>query len=296
MKKGCFLFVVVIALSLICSIKANPDDWKSPDSHIECDWVSESAAYDESLTTMATSDYFLTGEYSDYLVLTLDSSITSNKLQFYAWNVGVFPPINAFWIELKVGLGSADTLVYFGDFPRKVWTEKSFSEATIDRMSVRFYGKYSGGYNYLYEVDFWEIEEAPTEYNFYGTINSQHTITSQRSWSFDRYSFINQISAIDSHKTVSFSLFATISQGFSISSIFDYVQTRNFYGTITQILLATSRRIWVFGSKGFIQQVFGIEGYTNLVTEAFNILPYILLALVIIIPVGAIIARTQKWI
>jgi len=164
LKKGVFLVLCLFLFLVLPFPSVFADGWVSPDSHIECDWTGETYAYDESLETMATSDYFGTDEYSDYLVLTLDSSITSNKLRFYAWNEVMFPPYNYFWIELKVGLGSADTLVYFGDFTRKVWTEKSFSEATIDRMSVRFYGMYSGGYNHLYEVDFWEIEEAPSQY------------------------------------------------------------------------------------------------------------------------------------
>jgi len=105
-------------------------------------------------------------------------------------------------------------------------------------------------------------EEAPAEYNFYGTINSQVTVTSQRSWMFNRYSSINEVFSIQTQKSGSFNLFGTVSQVFSISSLFDYIQTRNFYGSITQIFSAISRRTWVFGPQGLIQQVFGVESYT----------------------------------
>jgi len=129
--------------------------------------------------------------------------------------------------------------------------------------------------------DWGSEEESPAqECSFYGVINSQSTLTSQRGWIFGRYSSINPIASIDSQKRVSFSLFAAISQAFSISSLFSYFQTRNFFGSITQLFSVASKRTWIFNVQGLIQQVFDIQSYTSLpTTTLYMILGLISLAL-----------------
>jgi len=120
------------------------------------------------------------------------------------------------------------------------------------------------------------LQEAVAEHNFYGLVNSQISLTSQRSWSFNRVSSINEIFSIQTQKSMSFSLFAAISQAFSISSLFNYFQTRNFFGSITQLFSAASKRTWIFDVQGLIQQVFGIQSYTSLPTATL----YLILGLI----------------
>ena len=283
MKRVFSLFLVFLIVSLVLTInptKASPDGWVSPSGFEDPDskWSDEVNAYDEDTASYTAHAAIPANTWGSYLVLTIDE-ITSDVLRLWNSYSGFFSPAhtqvdiyNGSWVNIYDGAFKVGA--QFFDYP--------YSETKLTAMRVRYKSSlYFSSTPYVNEVDFWEVEGVPpTEYNFYGTVNSQISVTSERSWIFGRYSSINPVASIDSQKSVSFSLFAAISQAFSTSSLFSYFQTRNFFGSITQLFSATSRRTWIFDVQGLIQQVFGIQSYTSLpTTTLYMILGLISLAL-----------------
>ena len=175
MKKACFLFVLLIALSLIPSVKANPEGWVSPTGFEDPDnaWVNEPLAYDENTGTNAyTSVKVPLLTWTKFLHLTVDSAIYCNALRFYAYG-GL--PLDRFAIDIDLLVEGEWVDIYEGDFDGVVWVEKNFSICFTSEVRIRFWAKdsYATWYARLYEFDFWEVEEAPaeTEFTFYETMN-----------------------------------------------------------------------------------------------------------------------------
>jgi hypothetical protein len=254
MKQLFYLFLVFLIVSLVLTVnlaKANPEGWVSPtgfDDPYDV-WLNEPNAYDENTGSYAyTNPQYAVCNNVPALDLTLESPIYCQGIRYFQWaTLGSCDIWVDFWVDGEwVEVHHATDYIVFGT---AVWKEYVFEDSYLtDKMRIRLHLISALGSTQMraLEFDFWEVEAGPTEYNFYGTVNSQISVTSQKSWSFDCHSSINQT--------------------FSIASLFDYFQTRNFYGAITQLFSVTSRRMWIFNVQGFIQQVFGIEGWANLPT------------------------------
>jgi len=176
MKKACFLLIFLIILSLIPSTKASPDGWVSPTGFEDPDskWANEPNAYDENTASASTGTHNFEN-WGWFIVLTLDSSITSDKIRFYVDEV-VIPPygINQkLLVDVDVYKDDAWVDVFEGDVVDQTWMEKTFVEGSVSEARLRF-KNYGTLLDYLLcEFDFWEVEEAPpeTEFTFYETMN-----------------------------------------------------------------------------------------------------------------------------
>jgi len=221
MKKGCFLFVVVIALSLICSVKASPDGWVSPTGHeTPTDWASPEKAYDDDLLSMATTAYIGTGDYSSFLVMTLSSAISCTKIRFYASRYVLFPPYGT---QIDVDVYDSDSsswiYVFEGDYTGMTWQEKDLDqERNVLKIRVRFHAIYTGQYRHLYEVAFWEIEGAQ-EYSF----------TFSETISFSDSSFMWKEKAFQFNETVTFSDSSFMWK----ERLFRFSETVSFYPSVS---------------------------------------------------------------
>jgi len=121
------------------------------------------------------------------------------------------------------------------------------------------------------------------EKNFFGAISQQFTITSTRTWSFNRYSGVTASFTVTSTKTASFNIQSTINQIFSVnnqrtwsltrfstvSPIFtvvgEYVEGvfRDFFGSISQIFSTSTAKTVSFELRSLFNPTFTVLGWTQ---------------------------------
>ena len=221
MKKSCFLFVLLIALSLIPSVKASPDGWVSPSGFADPDsaWSDEVKAYDEATATFAVTSNVYQDVWTPYLHLTLGSAVQCSKVRFYISTMSLA------WEALKISVykDGGWVEVYNEDFPAPdKWNEVEFAEGSVSeaKISVKPHGFFGAVYGRLNEFDFWEIEEAPpeTEFTFYETMNISASLTMWKAKMFSETETISisTVSYVWKEKLFSFSEKPSITDSLSV--------------------------------------------------------------------------------
>jgi len=195
MKKLCFLFVLLIVLSLIPSVRANPDGWVSPTGFIDPDnaWSDEVKAYDENTATFAVTSNVYQDVWTPYLHLTLSSAIQCSKVRFYISTMALA------WEALKISVYKDDLWVevYNEAFPPPdKWNEVEFSQGSVSeaKVSVKPHGFFGAVFGRLNEFDFWEIEEAPPEEYFFSFSETMNVSASSYFWKAKMFSGTETVS------------------------------------------------------------------------------------------------------
>jgi hypothetical protein len=139
--------------------------WMSPTSTTDPDgnWENEINVYDDELTTYAQHYHDINdpdGTWSSFIYLIPPTSITSDKIRYYARKGS-----NMLNIDIDVYDGATWTGVYQGTYADNTWETKAFTQRTVIQARVRFQlnANNVGLYWEFYEFDFYSISlNAPT--------------------------------------------------------------------------------------------------------------------------------------
>lgn len=134
--------------------------WISPTGYEAGSWTYEERAYDGEVGAGHYAYQNGTG-WSDYLTLTLTSTVRTNKVRFYAEcqysgkqiDIDVYDPILDLWVGM-----------YQGSFTNLQWTEKTLNLRVISKVRIRLYHGQSG-YRCLHELEVWEVEASVPGYS-----------------------------------------------------------------------------------------------------------------------------------
>jgi len=114
----------------------------------------DNRAYDNNTATYAYIGSHALNDWSGFIELQTDSTISSNKLRIYCASLydGVLPfaDIDVYDMDTTSWVN-----VFQGYVSEEMWVTKTFSTRNVNAMRIRFY---EGGIVYphrLYEVDFW---------------------------------------------------------------------------------------------------------------------------------------------
>ncbi|MBD3246339.1 MAG: hypothetical protein GF333_04945 [Candidatus Omnitrophica bacterium] len=132
--------------------------WVSPtgSSDSSGDWQDEDKAYDNELSTYAYAYHDINdpdGQWSFFLVLTLDDPITCDRIRFNAKSSDIDRA------DIDIYDGSSWTGVYNSDFSDQTFVEQGFTQQTVSQARIRFRvdANNKGLYWQLYEFDFQKV-------------------------------------------------------------------------------------------------------------------------------------------
>ena len=115
-------------------------------------WDGEYLLYDNLLGGIYARSFHSEGVFQ-YLELTLDSAINSNKVRY--WIPSGVNNNNNTAINVDVYYGGSWHNIYSGSYIMNTWVEKTFSNHNITKARIKFTGNYSPAY--LGEFDFWKV-------------------------------------------------------------------------------------------------------------------------------------------
>jgi len=135
----------------------SPTGYEDPNSK----WSNEPLAYDELLTTFATTGWCYDPCASNRPLILTVPALQCNKTRIYldyvsADNVVVDVRKGGTWINVYTGAA------WFG------WKEFSFPEGSVDAMRINFHVTTYGAYLRVIEADFWQVEAPPPVGYFFG--------------------------------------------------------------------------------------------------------------------------------
>ncbi|MBU0686670.1 MAG: hypothetical protein KKB81_02270 [Candidatus Margulisbacteria bacterium] len=144
---------LLIFLAFLC-ITAAHAEWVSPTGSFDpaSDWVNDSNAYDDNISTYAT-DASLTFGWGSFIELTLNNSIECNKVRVFADYVDGL--VDAVDIDVSPE-GGTWIDKYVGPVDNATWDIIGITlESGVRRARFRWHYLVSNYYFWLYEFDFW---------------------------------------------------------------------------------------------------------------------------------------------